>query len=344
MSLEYCKKALVKLKLVLGRKNKFSVLANEMVTFMPKSRKTGNVSFMPSRLMVEPTNACMLSCPTCPTGNKSSGRPAAEMSLQTFKNIVRQAEGYVSSITMFNYGEPLLNQNLSDMISYAVSRKLWVWTSTNGILLRDVALASDIVRSGLHSLLICLDGASQETLGEFRKNAQFEDITRGIRNVMDAKKKYRFATPFVDIQFILMKHNMGEVEEIKRISAELGIHSTVIKKVGISLNEPDLIPMIDRFSTDASLKDAIYKSSNGYRFKKPHPGKCPFLYRLAVINANGDVLPCCYDLKAEYVMGNIYNDTLAGIWRGNSYQHFRRTFEENPEYIPLCAICPEGRT
>jgi len=343
MSLESCQRAMVKLKLVLGRKNKFSVLANDVVGALPRSRKRGNVSFMPSRLMLEPTNACMLSCPTCPTGNKSSGRPVVEMSLRAFKDIVRQAEGYVSSITMFNYGEPLLNQNLADMISYAVSRKIWVWTSTNGILLRDAALASVIVRSGLHSLLVCLDGASQETLGEFRKNAKFEDIVTGIRNVMDAKKKYRFATPFVDIQFILMKHNRDEVEEIKRIAAELGVYNTIIKKVGISLSEPELIQMIDSLSPDDSFKDTIYKSSNGYRFKKPHTGKCPFIYRSAVINSNGDVVPCCYDLKAEYVMGNMHNDTLSGIWHGNAYQHFRRTFEEDPELIPLCAICPEGR-
>lgn len=334
---------IVKAKLILGRENLSTLFANYLVGKLP--RKTAKGAEMPSRLVVEPTNLCTLECPACPTGNGSSGREPSVMPLEIFKSIVKQVENHAISIALFNHGEPFLNENLTKMISYASKRRIWIETSTNGISLKEKALANDIVRSKLQYLVVRLDGGSQKTLEKFRKNTSFEDIVDGIRNVMDAKKKYHSITPFIEIQFVLMKHNFHEINRIKEIAQNLGVYKLVIKNVDISLLEPDFMTLVDSVYPDSSLRERTYRDEQGeYHFKKPHSGKCPFLYKSPVISANGDVIPCCYDLESEYIMGNVYtSSTLDEIWNGQVYQRFRSAFIDDPQSIPICDVCPVGR-
>ncbi len=343
MVFELIQRQILKIGLILKR-NAIGLLLNQFTGSILRKRKSLKAQELPPWLMIEPTNDCTLKCPTCPTGGGYGTRKKAVMSLATFKDIVSQVENSVMSIALFNYGEPFLNKNLTEMIAYAAKKNIWVWTSTNGIALKDITLASDVVRSKLHSIVICLDGASDETLNKFRKGAKFSDIIDGIKNLVEMKKTYKSLTPFIEIQFILMKHNSHEVDKIKRIAKELGVKRVLIKTVGISLADPKLELKIKTLCPDTSFESSIEKIPGvGYRFTVEHNGKCPNLYRLLVINADGDVVPCCYDLKGEYVMGNIHNEKLETIWNGHIYQRFREEFLNAPDRIPMCNICPEGR-
>ncbi len=70
-------------------------------------------------------------------------------------------------------------------------------------------------------------------------------------------------------------------------------------------------------------------------------GKCAM--HLQVVNSNGDVVPCCYDVASEFVMGNLFRDPLDAIWRGEKFRAFRRRVERERNAIRICAGCPEGR-
>ncbi len=60
-----------------------------------------------------------------------------------------------------------------------------------------------VVQSGLQDLIICLDGADQETISEYRRGAKFSDIVGGFRLIYEAKKELKSTTPIVELQFIL---------------------------------------------------------------------------------------------------------------------------------------------
>ena len=50
--------------------------------------KTNRVLGYPVKILFEPTNACNLSCPLCPTGNGSLNRATGQMRLDEFKKII----------------------------------------------------------------------------------------------------------------------------------------------------------------------------------------------------------------------------------------------------------------
>ena len=146
----------------------------------------------PSTLMVEPTNVCNLHCPACPTGAGILNRPPRAMSFDEFRNILDQAldpPGYLRRVTLFNYGEPFLCKDLLRMVRCAADRGLETFTSTNGQFFGGEKIADEVVASGLTELLVCLDGADQETISRYRKDANFDEILSGIRRILAARAK-----------------------------------------------------------------------------------------------------------------------------------------------------------
>ena len=198
----------------------------------------------PSTLMVEPTNVCNLHCPACPTGAGILNRPPRAMSFEEFRHILDQAldpPGYLRRVTLFNYGEPFLCKDLLRMVRCAADRGLETFTSTNGQFFGGEKIAGEVVASGLTELLVCLDGADQETISRYRKDANFDEILAGIRRILAARARRRSsgqAAPIVELQFIVMKHNESQVERMRRIAADLGVDRFIVKTVGISPGMP----------------------------------------------------------------------------------------------------------
>ena len=44
-----------------------------------------------------------------------------------------------------------------------------------------------------------------------------------------------------------------------------------------------------------------------------------------VITWDGKVVPCCFDKDAEYVMGDLNQDSFREIWNGTKYRIFRKS-------------------
>jgi radical SAM protein with 4Fe4S-binding SPASM domain len=67
------------------------------------------------------------------------------------------------------------------------------------------------------------------------------------------------------------------------------------------------------------------------------------MWTSAVITTDGDVIPCCYDKNLRHVMGNLGQQTLSGIWRGERYSSFRETVMRSRRQVDICSGCPEGK-
>ena len=299
----------------------------------------------PLYLMIEPTNFCNLHCPICPTGSGKMKRQKRMMSFLEFKSIIDQSKGHVTNIALWNYGEPFLNRELLEMIKYAVSAGIRVRTSTNGELFKTKEFCLEVVKSGLQNLIICLDGADQETIKIYRKGASFSEIENGIRLIQEAKKTLASKTPIIELQFILMKHNVQQKDHMKQIAKELGVEIYSEKTVGIDINDPDFQKLAKEFvPNDSSLSRYYLKEDGTFALKgKIHNG-CSVINREVVINSDGNVVPCSYDLYSEYVMGNVFEESLETIWKNDKYQSFRSQIRKDRKSIPMCNTCSEGRT
>ena len=67
-------------------------------------------------------------------------------------------------------------------------------------------------------------------------------------------------------------------------------------------------------------------------------GLCPQKVRTPVITTDGDVLPCCFDIFGEHVLGNVTNQRFLDIWNSGKYIDFRRNWAMQRK-LPMCANC-----
>ncbi|MBU0519669.1 radical SAM protein [bacterium] len=298
----------------------------------------------PYLIDIEPTNACNLQCPTCITGSGNMNRPKRMMRLEEFKRIIDQVKSYAIDIQLYGYGEPFLNKELPKMIRYAVDCGLYVGTGTNGESFKDDEFCREVVNSGLHHVVICLDGADQETLSKYRVNSNFDDIVAGIQRMRQIRDSLKAKTPILEVQFITMKHNQHQSKLISDYAKKLGADVFCEKTVGINITAQNFNELAEKFLPDDLSKSRYEKDEDGnIQLKGEISNYCPRVYQSLVINSDGTVVPCCYDEHSDFIMGNVFESDLADIWRNEKYQAFRDQIKKDRHSIINCRKCSVGR-
>lgn len=303
----------------------------------------GNIKpdYFPSVLIVEPTNFCNLRCPLCPTGNQSLKRGKGYMALSGFKKIIDELGDYLLALVLYNYGEPMLHKDIYEMIEYAKRKKIFIRLSTNGHFFNGKENVRRLIASGLDDLIIALDGASQETLSKYRVGANFEEIITGIKSVVEEKEKLKSKLPFVEIQFILMRHNEHEVDKIKKIVKDIGANRLTLKTVSLEVeNSKDESEKMGQYLPTEEEYSRYFKNGKGLKRKKTIRQKCVRLWLSSVINWSGDVVPCCYDTEGRFTFGNAFEKPFKKIWVSDKYLKFRETILKNKKSIKMCSNCP----
>lgn len=136
------------------------------------------------------------------------------------------------------------------MVKYASNKKIYTATSTNAHYLTD-EVAKKTVESGLDRLIISIDGTTQDVYQQYRVGGHIDKVLEGAKNIMKWKKELKSKTPFVFFQFLVVKPNEHQVEDIKRLAKEVGVDEVRFKTAQVYNYETDpnnLIPTIDKFS------------------------------------------------------------------------------------------------
>ncbi len=293
----------------------------------------------PSILMVEPTNLCNLKCPLCPSGNGSLTSPRGSMTLENFKKIIDETGRYLLNLTLWNYGEPFLNKDIYKMIKYAREKNIFVRISTNGHFFEREENVQELLDSNLDYLIVSLDGASQETFLEYRKNGNFEKVIANIHRIIEEKKKQNKKNPYIEIQFIIMKHNEHEVPKMKELSATLKVDRIKLKTVNIEMGlSKDVKETMKGYLPKSESLSRYQKDGNEIKRKGIKHG-CRRLWLSSVISWDGSVVPCCYDPNRRYELGNCFKQDFKKVWDSQRYNNFRKAVMQNKMAIEMCRNC-----
>jgi len=285
-------------------------------------------------ISIEPTNLCNLQCIECPTGTNSLTRKKGEIELSTVKNIIDNNKKYLSYLILYFQGEPFLNKNIFEMISYANKNNIFTYTSTNGHYLNGEN-CEKIIISKLDKIIISVDGTNQETYEKYRKNGNLNTVIRGIENLIEAKKKYNSPTPYIELQFLVFKHNQHQIEKIKQLGKQLRVNLTSIKTAQFYNKENyNLLTDIDKYSR--------YKKQNeNLIIKKKIKNRCWRMWHSAVITISGDIIPCCFDKDARLPFSNLDNSDINAIRKSENYKNFAQKILSNRSSINICNNCNE---
>jgi radical SAM protein with 4Fe4S-binding SPASM domain len=294
----------------------------------------------PFLLEVEPSSLCNLRCPLCAVGAGKLTREQGNMSLDRFRRIIDDIGPYLVHLTLWNQGEPFLNPDLVEMIRYAKAAKMVVLTSTNGHFLDTRDRAEELAASGLDDLIISIDGTDQRTYQQYRIGGDLQRVIRGIRRLVAAKKRLGTDTPFIELQFLVMKHNQDQIERFRALARELAVDRISLKTLQVqTLDEAK------RYLPTRPSYQRYTRDGRSLRLKGKMRNNCRWIWFCPVINSDGTVCACCFDKDNSLPMGNVSNSQrLTQIWRDRRYQAFRRRILLSRDQIPMCQNCSEGLT
>jgi radical SAM protein with 4Fe4S-binding SPASM domain len=293
---------------------------------------------LPMSISFEPTTSCNLRCPECPSGLRAFTRPTGMLESSFFKQTIDDIYKDILYLIFYFQGEPYLNRNFLDMVKYASSKKIYTATSTNAHYLTD-EVARKTVESGLDRLIISIDGTTQEVYRQYRIGGSLNKVIEGARNIVKWKKELKSKTPFVFFQFLVVKPNEHQVEEIKKLAAEVGVDEVRFKTAQVYDYENDpnqLIPLNEKFSRYKKNKDGNYITKNKLA------NHCWKLWQANVITWDGLVVPCCFDKDASHQLGSLKNQSFREIWNNDNYKQFRKELMMSRKNIDICSNCSEG--
>jgi len=318
------------------------LLTNKRKAKLSKFFKFKRVPYLPFILNLEPGNICNLRCPLCPTGKDDPGLAKGFMSLELFKQVFDQLKKSLVSINLYSWGEPLLNKDLISIIKYAKAEKegIRITTSTN-LNVRNDALLVDLIASGIDEIIVSCDGVSLESYLKYRVGGDFNLVMDNLRLLAEKKKELDTKADIV-WNFLVFRHNEGEVEEARKMAKLIGA-SFRTGLMRTSMKDEILKPHKDAIAKDRDWipDNPLYSA---YDKEKCVPKKviktCRKPWQEISINWNGKVFPCCAVYGDQYSLGDVKIDSIKDIWNNKLFMAARREIlREQQHACTICGIC-----
>jgi radical SAM protein with 4Fe4S-binding SPASM domain len=258
------------------------------------------------------------------------------MNMDTFSKILDKLSPDLIYLTLYFQGEPMLNPHFTGMVKLARDRRIMVATSTNGHYLTDKNV-KDIIENGLNRLIISMDGIDQQTYEKYRVRGDLKTVIDGIGRLVEAKKALNSATPFIELQFLVMRHNEHQVEQMNAFAKQLGVDKLTLKTAQVYNFDvaEQVIPTL-------KSKSRYTKSSDGeWVMAKKIKNRCHRIWTSLVVTWDGKVVPCCYDKDADHQTGDLLKESLTAVWKNQLYTNFRKQVLKNRSETEICRNCGE---
>jgi Radical SAM superfamily/Iron-sulfur cluster-binding domain len=195
----------------------------------PPPQRGLDVPSLPSRLYIECTAACNISCDQAccaPETGITRTRKAGMLDFDLFRRVVDEAGPSLVRIDFFNYGEAFLHKRAIEMCEYIKSRfpQIYLYTSTNGLAFNEDQVRR-LVHSGIDEVTFSIDGATQASYVVYRKRGNLDKALANLRAAVDEKQRAARDVPFINWRYILFGHNDSDAEMqlARTIAADVGV-------------------------------------------------------------------------------------------------------------------------
>lgn len=270
----------------------------------------------PDRIRLEVSSVCQLRCPSCPT---PTGRAAAAvgrgmLSLADFRRLV-EANPWIRSIEISNYGEPFLNPALPEILAAGHALGVALTCSNGANLDRATRTALEaVVRHELRSLTCSIDGTSQAVYERYRVGGRLDRVLANVATISRLKREHATRYPELTWQFVVFDHNAHEIEAARELAAELDMEFR--PKLTWDRNRPPA-EVARRLFGVASREEHLERTGHDLM-----EGLCLQLWDEPQINWNGRVLGCCRNFWGDFGDGAF--DDLEQAINGEKMRYARR--------------------
>lgn len=286
----------------------------------------------PYVLLIDPSNHCNLRCNFCPTGHdfliKESNRCQTILDFELYKKIINDTNEFseiIQVLRLYKEGEPLVNNNFSEMVSYAKNngKIARIDTTTNGILLNK-ELNRKIIDSGIDQINISVNGVTEEQI--YKHTKRKIDFRAYVENIRDLCRNKGNCTIYVkSIEDILSEKEQKQFFEL------FGDFADRVFLEKLSPAWPDF--ELEKYGYP-------YQHIGNYGQEVEQRQVCPYLFYTMVINSDGTMSTCVGDWKHKQILGDSRKESLKELWNGKKLLEYQlEHFKYNKDRFPMCREC-----
>jgi putative metalloenzyme radical SAM/SPASM domain maturase len=186
----------------------------------------------PSRLYVEVTTKCNLTCEMCVKQDGSGGIADGSMSPQIFAAL-EPAFPHLESLVLNGVGESLLHPSLEAFIARAralLPERASIGFQSNGMLLTE-RRARSLVDAGLDRICLSLDAVSQDSFRTLRGGGELQGVAAAFANLVRAGAARPNRPLKLGIEFVLMRDNLAELPAAIRWAGAAGASFAIVTQL-----------------------------------------------------------------------------------------------------------------
>jgi radical SAM protein with 4Fe4S-binding SPASM domain len=296
------------------------------------------------------TERCNLRCRHCyqnisvPAMSASEIVPAIDSVIETIKNWVTDYDVVMSPSFNFTGGEPILHEDLMEILEHVRNRGYATALMSNGTLITD-DIARRLKLLQVEEVQVSIEGM-KAVHDRIRGRGSFRQALRGIENLLANQVN-------TSINLTLSRLNIGEVDGLVRLAEDMGIGAVTFSRL-VACGRGNEIS--DQMLTPPELA-AFYRrvrerpASTGVTFTSRDPlftvamledeipetefpvGGCAAGVFGVTITADGSVMPC---RRMDLSIGNIRETPFRKLWAESPVLWSLRNREE---YHGNCGSC-----
>lgn len=248
---------------------------------------------MPSFLKVEISRQCHINCLWC-----EKEKDNIFFDIENFKNLIDKMKDYIYLVSLYDIGEPLLNNELLYYIKYTSENMIGTAISTSLSIEKTDKYWKELVLSGLTLLIVAIDGITNKTYNKYRRNGDLKLVMKNLKKILYYKSKYNNNLT-IEWQMLDLPWNQHEQEEARRKSNYMGCDFFNLKR------EENTIRL-------------TYKEK-GIKRKR----NCFLPYIIFIIDAYNRARPCFKIYTDDVYIGSLDSETFEEIWNGDEIAKIR---------------------
>lgn len=280
---------------------------------LPKGLPEGKGSL----LQVAPNWKCNGRCIFCGlTMRKEELCKVPDMPFSVYKDLVDQCPS-VEMVQPQGINEPLCYPYIVECVEYAAKRGKFVFFYTNGSLMTETT-AQRLLDAGLSEVRYSIDACSKRGY-EYLRGLSWKNLVQNVENFQKLRDKGGYDCKTI-VRVTKVKENAHSINAImdfwnKRVDL-------------VRVQHEDVVPSSEWIEREpwASRKIKLART-------------CTKPWKHITIKPNGDMVLCCKDWYADYVMANIHEVSVLEGFTSDKFNDVRRRMRMQTDYPMICLYC-----
>ncbi len=314
------------------------------------------------------TNKCNLTCSHCYINASPDAERPNEQTLEEGKAFIDDVAEVGVPLLLFTGGEPLVSKDFWELAKYAKGKGLRTVISTNGVLITK-EVAKRLQDVGIQYVGVSLDGFDPATHDHIRgMKGAYQGAIEGLKNCVEIGLKS-------GIRVTAHKSNYKEVPDIIDMALDMGVPRFCLYWLvpsGRGLEgylENQLSPeeiewtqnvlytkaneidpeKIEILTVDAP-QDGVYllnrmreenhpEYENAFKLLSMTGDSCSAGDRVANVDPEGNVYPCQFSQRPDYLIGNVRETKFSKLWNDSDNDVLNRFRAKKENLKGICSNC-----